>query len=218
MFILALAITTIASAASTYHCQTTFGENVPIRKFLLKERCEACESPGAPVPEKFLREKKIELNAAAELLQNQTSKGKRRTFSENGNYVLLDTRYLSQAGNAFKFNLHCPQEGKCIPTFVEGEKVSIKPLGPLFDKRHPKSFGELTFQFTSRDTSGFLTRIYKKNALRGTELSSSGEMKIYREDPEFSFDLGTDEQIELLPGVYARLAALEAKIVCKREM
>ena len=200
-------------AASTYDCETIFGETLIIKKYVLQEKCDVCATYGAPIPGSVT----TSFNPGAELWPQQKAQAKRRVFERNGSFIYLDTRYFTRSGPKFQFHLACSEYGKCTPSFEGGgPSLLLKPEQGFYDQRKSGDSGELTLQFTSRDHAGFLARISKISALPGKNVSSSGETKIYREDPEFSFDLGVDEQFELVPGEFNRLATLEAKVNCQR--
>lgn len=199
-------------AASHYDCETIFGETLVIRKYVLQEKCDSCATYGAPIPAISM-----DFNSGAESWPQQKAKAKRRVFERGGRFIFLDTRYFTRSGPKFQFDLTCSEYGKCTPSFpAAAASLLLKPEEGFYDQRKNKDSGELTLQFTSRDHAGFLARISKISSIPGKNVSSSGESKIYREDPEFSFDLGVDEQFELVPGEFTRLATFEAKVNCSR--
>ena len=56
----------------------------------------------------------------------------------------LKTRYLKQKGNSFEFKMKCKE--KCYGNLVGGKKLTLKPLGPLFDQRNLKAKAYATLE------------------------------------------------------------------------
>jgi len=196
---LALALLAFPAAlqAATYSCTTEFGETVPLA--LVREG------------------QRQEWNAHARSLPG-SSQVKQVKVSDS---ETLETRYLTQAGPSFRFELRCkkgaPCEGRLLPS---GKVVELAPLQDLFDRRNAEATGSVTVQSTSRERFGLLVRVRKSAVPLGKEgsipVSASGELKMFEEARDFVLDVGADEQLPLAGGSFARLAALEVKVRCRR--
>lgn len=119
------------------------------------------------------------------------------------------TRYGVQAGESFTFDLTCLPKQKCQAAFSDKSRSKAIAVPKLYDTR-TSATGRIEVQFTQRDAAGILVRVFKG------PLSSSGEVKFFAEAERFSLDVGVDEPVVLSPDAQARLAALEAKLDCKR--
>lgn len=187
LFLVLLLLAPQVSLASLYTCVTQLGESVPLR---LGER---------------------PLNEAARALPGKSSV-KKHEYSG----LCLETRYLTQPGPSFSFELECRE--RCEGSLVGGEPLRFAPL-PLLDTRVP-THGLISITSARREGFGLIMRVLKSAVpLQGggtLPVSASGEHHFFREEEEFVFDVGADEYLFISEGVRHRLAALEVKVRCKR--
>jgi len=196
------------SLGARYRCIPTFGESVPLGLAHLKEQSGLPLQYGQMLPGAFI------WNAGVEKRSGQSSKPKRRLIKGEDGFYYLDTRYMVQQAAPFFLSLSCPKNSQpCDLRLEGGEKLQFSPV-TLFDQRDPSCKGEASFQTTKRGAAGILGRLWKKCADGAKTLSGSGEMKLFSESKEFSFDFGIDEQIALGSKTFERNAALELKVEC----
>lgn len=213
-----------ALAGSPYTCSTEFGENVPLRKIVLKagEICEKCGEVKTEVPSKQIDTALSKDWNLAVLKTTSKEAGalKRQSFKVGSHAVYIDTRYMKQKGPKFEFDMTCDKKENCTATFRKNKegKVVLKPNGPLFDQRAPGNNAELTVEFTSRERLGLMARLTKEKipSKDGSFIpaSGSGEFKFFSEDERYVHDTGVDEQLYVLEDITTRLATIEVKIRC----
>lgn len=211
--------------AKTYDCRIQFGETVPIRRLVLKKgvRCPHCEHPQASIPAELITPSlSKEWNPKVEKDQSLNSKVKRRVFTHDDRQIFLDTRYATQDGPKFQFELNCPDQNRCDGYFKGvANKALLEVDTSTFDQRSPNSAGHLSIQIGRRENLGFIVRVFKRNLALNPKtqvtLSASGELKFFREDPLFIHDTGVDEPLALMKNLRTRIAALESKIICQTE-
>lgn len=207
---LLLLMHSIDSQAARYRCQPTFGETVPLGLALLKKESEFGREYGQKLPGTTVWNSGVENPGA------QTSKAKRRLVKSEEGFFYLDTRYMIQKAKPFLLELTCSKEKKpCDLRLLEGERIQFSTLQPLFDQRDPTCKGEVSVQTTRRGVAGVLARLWKRCGDSSKTLSGSGEIKLFQENKEFSFDFGIDEQLQLGKNTFERIAALELKVECE---
>lgn len=209
---------------ATYTCTTGFGETVPVRKIVLKpgKNCDACLKPGASIPSNLIdKAHSREWNPHAEKVSD-SSQVKRRLAETKNRRIMLDTRYLHSKGPDFRFELQCAP--KCEGRFLETpdpNRIRLDLASGLHDKRPEAKKGYAVISLAKREYFGFIARVFKENIpLKNGEqipVSSSGELKFFKEDPLYVLDTGADEHLHLFEDAYERLAALEIKITCRIE-
>ncbi len=212
------------AAGSPYTCSTEFGENVPLRKIVLKadENCANCGEVKTEIPAKQI-DTTLSKDWNLPVLKSAAKDAgtiKRQSFKVGNRSVYIDTRYLKQKGPRFEFDMSCDKKENCKATLrknVDG-KVALKPKGNLFDQRAPDNKVEATVEFSTRDHLGLMVRLSKDKVATKAEtfipVSGSGEFKFFSEDERYIHDTGVDEQIYVLDDVTTRLAAIELKIRC----
>jgi len=213
-----------AYAGSPYTCNTEFGENVPVRKVVLKanEVCEKCGEIKTEIPNKQIDTSLSKDWNLAVLKSTAKDAGtlKRQSFKVGSHAVYIDTRYMKQKGSKFEFDMTCDKKENCSGAFRKSKdgKVSIKPNGPLFDQRLPGNSAELIVEFTTRERLGLMARLTKEKipTKDGTFIpaSGSGEFKFFSEDERYIHDTGVDEQLYVLEDITTRIATIEVKIRC----
>jgi hypothetical protein len=230
---LLLALIPTYTQAAVYSCQTEFGETVPIRKIVLKQgkQCKTCSEPDSLAPSELVEtSESVDWNKQAAKAPNIDSLIKRTEFNHNGRMIYLDTRYLKRPGKTFEFDLVCNSEtkkaaSKCkgafkAPSSQTTQQKMLQLEAPLYDERILPNAGEVEISLGNREHLGFIVRVAKRavpTQKAGTmRVSSSGELKFFREDPLFIHDVGVDEQLHLFDQFYTRIAAFEAKIRCSR--
>lgn len=183
-----LAFSALARAAD-YQCRTEFGETLPLRSGKVAWNESARTRPGP-------------------------AKVKQKNYEAPAGPGTFETRYVTQAGPSFGLIVVCPPGEKCRGAFAGGAETLL--LGaPLLDERAPGT-GRAELKLTNREHLNLLVRLRKIPAGAGAPLSSSGELKIFREDPLFIQDVGVDDFFAPAPGASTRLAAFEIKIRCRR--
>jgi hypothetical protein len=202
-----------AAAQSTYDCTLEYGETVPLALLVLKKEapCLGCEEAGVEIPTDSLDATRSKFwNESVRQNPLLSTKIKRHGLAPD---AFLETRYATQKGEPFSLKVHCPKEGeKCQGSLGE---PTLTRQTKLSNQRVPGAEGKVWLQLTSRDHLNLLSRL--ERASSSGVVSSSGELKIFREDPLFIFDVGVDERLALLPGIEPRLAAFEVKIRCEKE-
>ncbi len=200
-FILLLSLLSHPLRAADYSCAVEFGETVPIRK-IVGETTETW-------------------NEAVESDPKLKSKVKRRTLHYKGQTILLDTRYAIRQGTGFDLRIECPRPSKAVKKASKCSGSFINKESPLrletsiFNLQGAPSKGYAEISMTDREHLNMIVRVFKETA--SDKVSSSGELKIFREDPSFIQDVGVDEQLPLIDDFSIRIAALEIKIRCDRK-
>lgn len=211
-------------ANSPYSCSTEFGENVPIRKIVLKadESCPNCGEVKTEVPAKQI-DTSLSKDWNLPVLKSTAKDAgtlKRYSFKVGKHAVYIDTRYMKQKGPRFEFDMTCDKKENCKGTFRKAKdgKIVLKPDGALFDQRIPNNQVEMSVDFTTRERLGLLVRLSKQKVpLKDgtfTTISGSGEFKFFSEDERYVHDTGVDEQLVVHDDETMRLAAIEVKIRC----
>ena len=212
--------------AATYKCTTEFGETVPLRKVVLIKgaSCEPCKNEGATIPPNLIdRLQSAEWNAEIAKDPSLRSKVKRKSLVAGDRQVLLDTRYATQKGSTFNFELNCvPGTDKCSGAFKDtGETNFIKIPVKTFDTRLSDRQGRAEISMSTREHLGWIIRLFKDvvplDPTSSAPVSGSGELKFFREDPIFIQDVGVDEPFHLIESHRTRIAALEIKIRCSKQ-
>lgn len=182
---------------AVYNCSTEFGETVPV---------DFTSSFGT-----------LQWNPAILKSLEVKSEIKKREISFQGKKGILRTRYAKQTGPAFQFQLSCKSHANCKMNFLDGKEGLLLQVPKLFDERLKGNRASATVQITRREHKGLIVRLTKEKIPfyeKVTASSSSGELKMFNEDPKFSLDVGTDEQLVLPEFGTERIAAIEIKINC----
>jgi hypothetical protein len=212
--------------AASYQCTTEFGETVPLRKTVLNKgvTCEPCKTAGATIPPNMIdRALSAEWNTQVASDSSLRSKVKRKSLSAGDRQILLETRYATQKGPSFTFELNCAQgSDKCSGSFKDTPEANlIKIPVKTIDNRLSNRQGRAEISMSAREHLGWIIRLFKEvvplDATSSTPVSGSGELKFFREDPLFIQDVGVDEPLHLIDSHRTRIAALEIKIRCVKQ-
>lgn len=214
-----------AAAPTPYVCSTEFGETVPLRKIVLKEKenCPNCGEFKTEIPFKSI-DTELSKDWNIKVLKSTAKDAgtpKRHSYKVGDRSIYIDTRYMKQRGPKFEFSMSCDKNEKCKGAFKNNKegKVTLKPTGPLFDQRIPDALVEMTVELATREQFGLIVRLMKdKIPLKdGSTLpvSGSGEIKFFVEDERYIHDTGVDEHLNVLENIYLRIAAIEVKLRCQ---
>ena len=216
--ILWLSLAPTLSWAASYACETEFGETLLLRQTVLKAgaRCESCGTAGAEIPRELVARTQSFNEGVSLPAKPSAPKLRRREFRRGERTAYLDTRYVRHPGPAFTFVLSCGAAGeRCRGRFTGSADTERLQLSTKLSDERGKPAGRTEIILGAREYLGFIVRVFKEGAPE-RPVSASGELKFFREDPLFVHDVGVDETLELAPGWYERIAALELKIRCEK--